>query len=139
MQELEKILEEINAEFDRRIWTQLKIMAGTNDDVYRYGYGKSLEAYQQGKPFVEDIIRRHLSRENTTETSRSSQDTDTLIANEVLDKLQFFGGQRAGRELWNDKPREVQDEDIASFNRDIEWLREFIRKHMNSKENEDEN
>ena len=50
---------------------------------------------------------------------------------EILDKLSFFGGQRAGRELWNDKSREVQDEDIASFNRDIEWLREFIRKHMN--------
>lgn len=50
---------------------------------------------------------------------------------EILDKLSFFGGQRAGRELWNDKPREVQDEDIASFNRDIEYLREFIRKHMN--------
>ena len=49
---------------------------------------------------------------------------------EILDKLSFFGGQRAGRELWNDKPRDVQDEDIASFNRDIEWLREFIRKHM---------
>ena len=45
---------------------------------------------------------------------------------EILDKFSFFGGQRAGRELWNDKPREVQDEDIASFNRDIEWLREFI-------------
>lgn len=50
---------------------------------------------------------------------------------EILDKLSFFGGQRAGRELWNDKPREVQDEDIASFNRDIEYLRNFIRKHMN--------
>ena len=50
---------------------------------------------------------------------------------EILDKLSFFGGQRAGRELWNDKPREVQDEDIASFNRDIEWLRGVIRKHMN--------
>ena len=50
---------------------------------------------------------------------------------EILDKLSFFGGQRAGRELWNDKPREVQDEDIASFNRDIEYLKDFIRKHMN--------
>lgn len=45
---------------------------------------------------------------------------------EILDKLSFFGGQRAGRELWNDKPREVQDEDIANFNRDVEWLRDFI-------------
>ena len=50
---------------------------------------------------------------------------------EILDKLSFFGGQRAGRELWNDKPREVQDEDIANFNRDIEYLRDIIRKHMN--------
>lgn len=52
-------------------------------------------------------------------------------AMEILDKISFFGGQRAGRELWNDKPREVQDEDIANFNRDIEYLRDFIRKHMN--------
>lgn len=50
---------------------------------------------------------------------------------EILDKLSFFGGQRAGRELWNDKPRKVQDEDIARFNRDIEYLWDFIRKHMN--------
>ena len=50
---------------------------------------------------------------------------------EILNKLSFFGGQRAGRELWNEKPREVQDEDIASFNRDIEYLRDFIRRHMN--------
>ena len=50
---------------------------------------------------------------------------------EILNKLSFFGGQRAGRELWNEKPREVQDEDIASFNRDIEYLRDFIRKRMN--------
>lgn len=50
---------------------------------------------------------------------------------EILDKLLFFGGQRAGRELWNDKPRKVQDEDIASFNRDVEYLRDIIRKHMN--------
>ena len=61
MQELEKILEEINAEFDRRIRTQLKIMAGLSNDVYRYGYGKSLEAYQQGNLFVEDIIHKHMN------------------------------------------------------------------------------
>ena len=61
MQELEKILREIEAEFDRRIDIQLKIMAGSGDDVYRYGYGKSLEAYQQGKLFVEDIIRKYMN------------------------------------------------------------------------------
>lgn len=80
MQELDKILEEINAEFDRRIRTQLKITAGLSDDVYRYGYGKSLEAYQQGKLFVTDIIRKHLSRENTTEIARSSRDNDGWIS-----------------------------------------------------------
>ena len=34
-------------------------------------------------------------------------------------------------ERWNDKPREVQDEDIANFNRDIEYLKDIICKHMN--------
>ena len=52
-------------------------------------------------------------------------------AMEILDKLSFFGGQRAGRELWNDKPKEVQDEDIANFNRDIEYLRDIVSNHMN--------
>ena len=78
-----------------------------------------------------NIVNAHLSHENDPEITRSSRDTDILIAEEVLDKLQFFGGQRAGRELWNDKPRDVQDEDIANFNRDIEYLRDIIRKHMN--------
>ena len=59
--ELKDILEEIEQEFDRRINTQLKIMAGLGDDIYRYGYGKSLEAYQQGKLFVKDIICNHLN------------------------------------------------------------------------------
>lgn len=59
--EFEGILEEIEQEFDRRINTQLKIMAGLGDDIYRYGYGKSLEAYQQGKLFVEDIIRKYMN------------------------------------------------------------------------------
>ena len=45
---------------------------------------------------------------------------------EILDRMQFFGGQRAGRELWGDKPKEVQDADIAAFNRDIEILRKVV-------------
>ena len=31
---------------------------------------------------------------------------------EILDKMNFFQGQRAGRELLNDKPFEVQEEDL---------------------------
>lgn len=108
MQVLEKILKEID----------IKI-AG------------SMGKKRQGLLEAQEIIRKCLSCEKAPEITRYSRDTDILIAEEVLDKLQFFGGQRAGRELWNDKPREVQDEDIASFNRDIEWLREFIRNHIN--------
>ena len=81
-----------------------------------------------------NIIKAHLSGENAAEIARSSRDTDFLSMIGILDKLSFFGGQRAGRELWNDKSRKVQDEDIASFNRDIEYLRDLIRKHMNAGE-----
>lgn len=45
---------------------------------------------------------------------------------DTLDKIQFFQGQRAGRELWNDKPRDVQNEDLATFNRDIDSVRDYI-------------
>lgn len=47
---------------------------------------------------------------------------------EILDKLQFFYGQRAGRELWTVKSIDVQNKDIENFNRDIEFLREYISK-----------
>lgn len=46
---------------------------------------------------------------------------------EILDKFQFFQGQRAGRELWNDKPTEIQDEDVKNFNRDIEFIRNVLK------------
>ena len=110
MQELEKILEEIRRRGSIRF-------ANFVESVITVGE-------------VEKIIRAHISLKNDPEIARLSRDTDILIAEEVLDKLEFFGGQRAGRELWSDKPREVQDEDIAKFNRDIEYLRGVIRKHM---------
>lgn len=46
--------------------------------------------------------------------------------NDILDKMDFFQGQRAGRELWNDKPFEVQEQDIANFSRDISLIKEYI-------------
>ena len=46
----------------------------------------------------------------------------TKQANDILEKLSFLYGQRAGRELWSSKPRKVQNEDIASFNRDVDYL-----------------
>ena len=38
---------------------------------------------------------------------------------EALERLKFFN-QRAGRELWADKPREIQDKDIESAEKTIE-------------------
>ena len=47
---------------------------------------------------------------------------------EILDKMNFFQGQRAGRELWNDKPIEVQEEDLENFKRDINTIGSYIWK-----------
>lgn len=44
---------------------------------------------------------------------------------DILDKWEMFLGQRAGRELWADKPTDVQDKDLADFNRDLEKVRSF--------------
>ena len=46
---------------------------------------------------------------------------------EILDKFQFFQGQRAGRGLWNDEPVEIQNEDIKNFNKDIEFIRNVLK------------
>lgn len=51
---------------------------------------------------------------------------DVLKALEICEKLCFFGGQRAGRELWFSKPVDVQNKDIADFERDVTFLKDFI-------------
>ena len=51
---------------------------------------------------------------------------DIVKAFDVLDKFEFFGGQRAGRELWFDKPADIQDEDIKQFVDDVHFLKNFI-------------
>lgn len=45
---------------------------------------------------------------------------------DILDKWEFFYGQRSGRELWNDKPIDVQNEGIENFNRDIQKIRDYV-------------
>ena len=45
---------------------------------------------------------------------------------DILSKWKFFFGQRAGREIWADKPREFQEQDIESFNRDMETVQEWV-------------
>lgn len=65
MQELEKILEEIEADFNRCIGIQIKIISMLGDEVRRYGYAKSIEAYQHGRLIVGEIIRNHMSGKDT--------------------------------------------------------------------------
>jgi hypothetical protein len=48
---------------------------------------------------------------------------------DILKKWDFFYGQRAGRELWADKPREIQDIDIENFRRDLEKVTEFVKRY----------
>lgn len=47
---------------------------------------------------------------------------------EILEKFDLFQGQRAGRELWKDKPFDVQEQDIANFSRDVDFLKNYIKK-----------
>lgn len=46
---------------------------------------------------------------------------------DILERFDFFEGQRAGRELWNDKPKDIQDRDIADFSRDCRLLIEYVK------------
>lgn len=45
---------------------------------------------------------------------------------DVLYKMDFFQGQRAGRELWFKKPFEVQEQDIAEFSQGIVFVKNII-------------
>lgn len=45
---------------------------------------------------------------------------------DILSRWRFFLGQRAGRELWLDKPREIQDQDVADFDRDALKILEYV-------------
>lgn len=53
-------------------------------------------------------------------------DNEITKAFDVLEKMEFFGGQRAGRELWFNKPIDIQNKDIGKFLRDIDFLKTFI-------------
>ena len=55
-------------------------------------------------------------------------DKEIIKAWDILAKLDFFGGQRAGRELWNEKPVDVQNEDIKNFSKDIAFLKNLINR-----------
>lgn len=52
-----------------------------------------------------------------------------INVNDILNKWEFFLGQRAGRELWGDKPESVQNKDIEDFNRDLLYVRNAFGFH----------
>lgn len=46
---------------------------------------------------------------------------------DILERMDFFQGQRAGRMLWYEKPFEVQEQDIADFSKGIAAIKAFIK------------
>jgi hypothetical protein len=56
-------------------------------------------------------------------------DKEIIKAEDILTFFDFFN-QRAGRELWSDKPREIQDADIAIFTHKVRFLRDFINRQQ---------
>ena len=61
-------------------------------------------------------------------TDKKLTDSEIVKAQDILDKWEFFFGQRAGRELWFDKPAEVQDKDIWDFLNDIKLVKDLINR-----------
>ena len=62
-------------------------------------------------------------------TDKKFTDDEIIKANDILDKLDFFN-QRAGRELWNEKPVEIQDADIRNREEDIKFLKALINRQQ---------
>ena len=60
-------------------------------------------------------------------------DAEIIKANDILDKFDFFS-QRAGRELWSDKPKDIQDKDIENFLNDVKFLKDLITRLQADKE-----
>lgn len=46
---------------------------------------------------------------------------------DIIEKFEFFQGQRAGRELWADKEHVVQEVDLANFRCDCQDLLEYLK------------
>ncbi len=51
---------------------------------------------------------------------------DIQKALDIIEKWNFFYGQRVVRELWGDNPTDVQNQDIKDFNRDLGYIKQFM-------------
>ena len=45
----------------------------------------------------------------------------------IVEKFEFFQGQRAGRELWADKEYSIQEVDLVNFRQDCYELLEYLK------------
>lgn len=57
-------------------------------------------------------------------------DNEIIKVKDILEKWEFFLGQRAGRELWFDKPAEIHDKDIYNFLRDLKSVKDLITRQQ---------
>ena len=46
---------------------------------------------------------------------------------DIVEKFEFFQGQRAGRELWTDKEYSKQEVDLVNFRQDCYELLEYLK------------
>ena len=75
------------------------------------------------------LTKKDLERcDNQNRGGLTMPNNDITKALQILEKFEFFGGQRAGRELWNDKPIDVQNKDIEDFVKDIAFLKNLINR-----------
>lgn len=51
---------------------------------------------------------------------------------DILNKWEFFYGQKAGRDLWADKPVNIQEKDLSDFNRDINIVKQYVMSMPNA-------
>lgn len=47
---------------------------------------------------------------------------------DIINKFEFFYGQRSGRELWLGKPEAIQELDLKNFRLDCAKLHDYIMK-----------
>ena len=46
---------------------------------------------------------------------------------DIVEKFEFFQGQRAGRELWSEKEYSIQEVDLVHFRQDCYDLLEYLK------------
>ena len=90
---------------------------------------------QYGNEYVESVfLNQAIEIVNQVAEEYGSNSADVNEIFDILDQFHMFQGQRAGRELWGDKPKAVQDRDIANFNRNLQTIRNYIKEISNMSE-----